>query len=229
MPSFLLLRLEGPLMSFGAPAVDQRRIVQRWPARSMLTGLLGNALGWQRSDGALLNDLQRRLHWAARLEREGVPITEFQTAQLRKEDEAWTTRGRPEGRAGSPDSYKAPHLRFKEHRADASVLVALGLSEADAPQPPLDALVAALQRPARPLFIGRKACLPSRPLFDGLESAPDALAALLARPGQGPVFFSEGAGNPACARQRHRASDERAFDLDLHAGQQWVYELERAA
>lgn len=225
---FLALRLEAPLMGFGAPAVDQRRPLQRWPAASLLTGLLANALGWQRHEGERLNRLQARLRWAARLEREGTLFTEFQTAQLHKDDKGWTTRGVAEGRAGGPDSYKSPHLRYKDHRADALVHVVLGLTPEDE-EPTLAQVEAALRRPARPLFIGRKACLPSAPLAAGWALGTDPLQALLVQPGAGAVFFGEGAGEVALARQRHRASDERRFDLDLHAGQQWVYELGASA
>ena len=67
MPAHLLLRLEAPLMSFGTTAVDHRRPVQAWPAVSMLTGLLANALGWERSDNVALDRLQARIRWAALL------------------------------------------------------------------------------------------------------------------------------------------------------------------
>jgi CRISPR system Cascade subunit CasD len=222
MAAHLLLRLEAPLMSFGAPAVDQLRPVQRWPAVSMLVGLLGNALGWRRQDGVRLDRLQARVRWAARLDREGIPLKEFQTVQLAKDDEGWTTRGRPEGRDGGADSYKAPHLRWREHWADASVLVALALSPVDEP-PTLEHLAQALQRPARPLFIGRKACLPALPLFSGWRDAADPLAAVLVdRTANAPVFFSAGAGQGGPVK--HLASDLRRFGLDVHAGQTEVFE-----
>ena len=45
--------------------------------------------------------------------------------------------------------------------------------------PRLEELAAALDRPARPLFIGRKACLPSAPIFTGwVKDAVDVRAAL---------------------------------------------------
>ena len=46
------------------------------------------------------------------------------------------------------------------------------------PSPSLDDLAAALTEPARPLFIGRKSCLPAAPLLIGLAEAPTLLAAL---------------------------------------------------
>ena len=58
------------------------------------------------------------------------------------------------------------------------MLVALTLDPAEA-VPTLDQLAAALDHPARPLFIGRKTCLPSTPVrLDGPLPATDATAAL---------------------------------------------------
>ena len=62
------------------------------------------------------------------------------------------------------------------------VTVALRLEPARA-DPPLSDLAAALQEPMRPLFIGRKACLPAAPLYGGFAEGESALAALLATPG----------------------------------------------
>ena len=61
------------------------------------------------------------------------------------------------------------------------VTVALRLDE-EGDEPTLDNLAKALQEPARPLFIGRKPCLPSTPLFGGFSDGNSALAALLATP-----------------------------------------------
>lgn len=245
MPQHLLFRLEAPLMSFGTLAVDANRPVQRWPAVSMLTGLLGNALGWRRTDGAALDRLQQRLRWAARVDRSGEPLRDFQTAQLDKKDVGWTTRGTPEGRDGGDATYEPPHIRQREYRADASVAVALRLEPADE-APTLQDLAEALKRPQRPLFVGRKSCAPSRPLLPAraerideaadvsaspaLVDAADALGALaaLAPPADAAarpaVFFHPDAVSGPVRSVRHRSSDERRFTLDVHAGRQTVHE-----
>lgn len=234
----LLLRLEAPLMSFGSTAVDHRRPVQPWPAVSMLTGLLANALGWQRADVQALDGLQARIRWAARIDRAGAALNDFQTAQLSKADKGWTTRGDVEERGGGDDSYKSPHLRSRDYRADASVLVALRLEPAQQ-APTLAELAAALDQPARPLFLGRKACLPATRINQGIVLADDAVAALRgapaaddgAPPSRAAIYFNEGAGPaagtaPAAAEIRvHDTSDERRFALDVHAGRQRVYEI----
>lgn len=231
MPTHLLLRLEAPLMSFGTTAVDHRRPVQAWPAVSMLTGLLANALGWERSDAAALDRLQQRIRWAARIDRAGALLNDFQTAQLSKKDRGWTTRGTVETRDGGDASYLSPHLRYRDYRADASVLVALRLEPADE-APTLPQLAAALDAPQRPLFIGRQGCPPATRIGQGLVDADDAVCALEQDKGlpEGtdtaalPVYFNAGAAPQAVHHRVHFASDERRFALDVHAGRQQVYE-----
>ena len=158
-PRWLVLHLAAPLMSFGGVAVDQVGPTRRSPAASALTGLIGNALGLDWSDRAAHQDLQERLIFASALIREGHVLTDSQNAQLSKSDKGWTTRGTPEGRDGA--SYDAPHRRRRDYLADAELRVVLRLTEG---RPDLDMLAEALNRPARPLFIGRKPCLPSRRL-----------------------------------------------------------------
>lgn len=178
--SWLILRFEAPLLAFGGVTIDQIGVTRDFPAQSMLAGLLANALGWERTDWQNCQALQDRLIFAARRDHDDDSgrLTDSQNARLEKNDKGWTTRGEPEGRDGA--SYGAPHRRRRDYHMDARVMVALRLKPAD-PQPNLDALAAALYRPARPLFIGRKPCLPSAPLLlPGRVTAPDAYAALLA-------------------------------------------------
>lgn len=175
---WLVLRLEAPLLAFGGVTVDQVGVTRDFPAASMLTGLLANALGYRRTEWQKHQALQDRLVFAARRERENVfgLLTDIQNAQLAKNDKGWTTWGTPEGRDGA--SYGAPHRRRRDYHADACVVVALRVVPTDT-APDLETLAAALDRPARPLFIGRKPCLPSKPLRQkDTITAPDAYAAL---------------------------------------------------
>jgi len=181
MQHYLLLVLEGPLLAFGAEAVDAHGVVADFPSASMLTGLLANALGWRRTDREALARLQGRLRFAARIDREGERLTDFQTAQIAKSDQGWTTHGVPEGRAGGAGTYAAPHIRRRDYDADKRVLVAVHLMPANE-VPTLEQLTDALRSPARPIFLGRKSCLPARPVFEALVKATDILAALAAGP-----------------------------------------------
>lgn len=181
MARILLLRLEGPLLAFGGETVDARGVVADFPAASMLTGLLANALGWRRGERAKLQRLQDRLVFAARIDREGERLTDFQTVLLDQADQGWTTRGRPEGRAGGAGTYKAPHIRRRDFDADKSVTVALCLAD-ESELPDLDVLAAALGEPARPLFLGRKSCPPAEPILLASVDAPSLLDALTGEP-----------------------------------------------
>lgn len=179
---WLHLRLAAPLMAFGGVAIDHVGPTRDFPSASALTGLFANALGWRREQGALHQALQDRLVFGTLIAAQGRLLTDSQNAKLEANDRGWTTWGRPDERAGA--TYDSPHRRRRDYLADHDCRVVLRLTPGDAPD--LDTLAAALDRPARPLFIGRKPCLPSFPLFAGWIEAEDARAALaaLALPGR---------------------------------------------
>lgn len=162
----LLLCLAGPMMAFGGPMVDQNGIVGDFPALAMLTGMLGNALGWHHRDFQKLQILQESLRFAALRDRRGEGIVDYQTVDLGQDfmrDTGWTTRHAPESRGGG--SSTGTHIRLRHYRVDARCYVALQLTDNEVTS--IDSIEAALINPARPLFLGRKACLPSRPVLAG--------------------------------------------------------------
>jgi len=175
----LVLQLASPLIAFGGEAIDNLGVIRDFPALSMVTGLIANALGWDRGQGACHNRLQERLRMGCVLQPGARRIQDFQTAQLGKDDRAWTTWGTPEARAGGAGTYAGPHLRYRDYHADLRAWVVLRLEPAEQ-APTLDEIAAALDRPARPLFIGRKPCLPSGRLVAGWVEAADIHGALRA-------------------------------------------------
>lgn len=181
MPRHLLIRLSSPLIAFGGETIDNFGVIRDFPALSMVTGLFANALGWDRGDDKLHNRLQERLRMGARLEEPGARLTDFQTAQLGANDKAWTTWGTADERRGGAASYDSPHLRFRDYHADLTALLAVRLEPADE-APTLDAIAQALDRPQRPLFIGRKPCLPVGRLVAGWIDADSILHALQLAP-----------------------------------------------
>lgn len=231
----LILNLESPLMAFGGETIDNLGVIRWFPAASMLTGLFANALGWRRTERERHQRLQDRLIFAARIDREpagGVRMTDFQTAQLGASDRGWTTRGQPEGRAGGANTYDAPHLRYRNYFADMRVTVALRL-QPEAEAPTLGDLSNALQEPARPLFIGRKPCLPTASLCGDFSEGDTALAALLATAiddsdsGQGSVklLWPRGEGVDGIAANRtYMLTDQRNWGSGLHGGGRQVCE-----
>ena len=222
-------------MAFGGETIDNYGVIRPFPSASMLTGLLANALGWRRIERDRHQRLQDRLVFASRIDREpagGIAMTDFQTAQLGANDQGWTTRGVPEGRAGGANTYNAPHLRYRDFWVDMHVRVVCRLEPADA-DPTLDALAEALQEPTRPLFIGRKPCLPSASLFGGFVEGDSALAAILSAPltddadETAPVrlLWPDGEGAASITPNRtYMLTDQRNWISGLHGGGRAVCE-----
>ncbi len=221
MPRHLLLRLSSPLIAFGGETIDNFGVIRDFPALSMVTGLIANALGWDRGDDALHNRLQERLRMGARLEEPGSRLTDFQTAQLGANDKAWTTWGTAEERRGGAASYDSPHLRYRDYHADLTALLAVRLEPAD-DAPTLEEVAQALDRPQRPLFIGRKPCLPVGRLVAGWIDADSVLQALqlvpLANGARGlRAQWPDGEGQLAGDRVVD-VCDERNWTSGVHGG-----------
>lgn len=162
---FLVLRFDAPWMSFGGAAVDAEGVTDDHPGRSLLTGLLGNALGWDHREHEALGRLQARLVVASRADRPGTRTVDYQTTELGQPHLAspgWTTRGAPEWRQGARETALGTDIRRRHYLEDARYTVVVALIGDG--EPSLDDLHVALVHPARPLFLGRKSCLPAAPL-----------------------------------------------------------------
>ncbi|HKK43891.1 MAG TPA: type I-E CRISPR-associated protein Cas5/CasD [Balneolaceae bacterium] len=239
----LILRLQAPLMSFGAPIVDNYGKIQAYPALSMMTGLLGNALGFDHSDFTKLQGLQERLRYASRQDKAGQFIQDFQTVDISKphmraykegyevKSRAWTTRGKLENRTRDDNKGEnGPLLRYRDYRADAIHTIALTLQPKDE-SPTLDDLAMALKQPERPLFIGRKTCLPSSPLLADSIQAENLTEALrqtpLAQkadqreryPAWWPVDRNQ---DQPKAEIKKPVTDQRDWANQIHVGERWI-------
>jgi CRISPR system Cascade subunit CasD len=138
----LLLRLAGPLQSWGTSSRFARRNTDRAPSKSGVIGLLAAAKGLRRTDS--LEDLAH-LRVGVRIDQPGRVERDFQTARTR------------DGSTSMPLSY-----RF--YLADAVFLAAV---EGD--RALLEGLANALLRPAFPLYLGRRSCPPAGPLLLGVR------------------------------------------------------------
>ena len=170
--------------------------------------------------------MQDRLQLCLRLDREGDATPDFQTAKLEKADQGWTTRGAPEGRDGGANTYDNKHLRYRDYHADRKVTVALMLSPAEEP-PTVHTLFKALKLPQRPLYIGRKCCLPSAQIaLDVVEKATlmEALQEVPLEPGgQAVRTFEAIAPGARFQISEHRVSGLRQWRKQMHGGEQrWL-------
>lgn len=224
----LMLRFDAPLMSFGGVLVDQHNRTERFPGRAMLTGLIANALGWYHADAQALNALQSRIEYAARWDVPPTPLRDYHTVdlgQLHLAQPGWTTRGAPEHREGGEAAKRGTHQRYRHYWANGVMTLALTLREG---MPDVEAVTTALQRPARPLFLGRKTCLPAGRLVLGLREAADTLSALRMEPrdvrSSPETQHFEACWPPGCddpaleTRQRENRTDDRDWRIQAHVG-----------
>jgi CRISPR system Cascade subunit CasD len=227
----LIMRLDSPLMAFGGAIVDNYGVIRDYPSLSMITGLLSNALGYSHGNIDKLQRLQERIRFAVRCDKEGEKIQDYQTVDLGQDhlvDTGWTTRGKREDRGGA--SSKETHQRFRDYLADAVYTVTLSLEPADE-QPTISSLAAALKEPERPLFIGRKPCLPSAGLFLKTTVAESPLAALEAHPKdkRGDDKANVRAWWHASFGERLQSRktaiyDERDWQNQIHTGRRFIFE-----
>lgn len=161
MPT-LILRLAGPMQSWGTTSRFDQRDTGKEPSKSGVIGLLAAALGIDRENWTDLEPLTQ-LKMAVRHDRPGVLKRDYQTAQ----------------NIISADRSKVHEtaVTTRDYLADAVFLVALE----DEDRALLERAQTALQNPAWPLALGRKSYVPSESvcLEGGIKDAPllEALAA----------------------------------------------------
>lgn len=176
-----ILHLRSPLTILGAEKVDRDHQSASFPGHSMLTGLISNALGLRlmlKEDRESMQSIQDRMTLAVR-EDSRPSLRRDYTVSVLKGTRFWTTRGvRARRRL---DNYKTMVHRVPLLQ-DGAYTVAFTLDDADT-SPTLDQCFEALESPARPLYIGRKCCIPSRPLWQGVREASTPHDAL--PPGEG--------------------------------------------
>lgn len=176
----LLLRLVGPMQSWGGQSRFVERDTGLEPTKSGVLGLVCAAMGVPRTDDATLAQLGA-LWMGVRVDREGVVCRDYQTVGGGE----WPGRkqyGVIKADGAAPDTV----VSTRYYLSDAAFLVALGGA-----RDWLERVQAALRSPIWPLFLGRKAFPPSEPVWlpEGvLEIGPiEALSSfrLIAEPRRG--------------------------------------------
>ena len=159
MPT-LLLRLVGPMQSWGTTSRFDQRDTGKEPSKSGVVGLLAAALGIDRENWTNLEPLTR-LSMGVRHDRPGVISQDYQTAGCSKVDTIIKADGTP-----SKDGV----VSHRFYLADASFLVGLECKDLSL----LEGIHAALRDPVWPLALGRKSYVASESIWmeSGLQDAP---------------------------------------------------------
>lgn len=151
------------MQSWGTRSRGIIRDAGKEPSKSGVIGVLGAALGIPRDNREAIARLAQ-LRMAVRVDREGILERDYHTVQ------------------NVPTTTGTGHRTAVSHRyylADALFLVVLEGEE----QEKLDRILAALQKPVWPLFLGRRAFPPARPLTtSGQPNEPRTGLGLLKQP-----------------------------------------------
>lgn len=181
----LLLRLEGPLQAWGLRARWDVRDSAREPTKSGVVGLLASALGYGRDDPRISGELEAGLDFGVRVEREATAIDDYHTVTGFFPMAGGGYKAGGSQRAATLDKLmQDPNAEpytvqsTRRYLADGAFLVVLGAASDDAAL--VDRCAAALARPEWPLFLGRRTCVPTRPVLEGRSdnytTIPEALA-----------------------------------------------------
>lgn len=176
---YLLFTLYAPLASWGDVAVGEFRPSFNYPSRSALLGLLGAALGLERSDEEAHEALNAGYGVAVAVYEEGHLLRDYHTAQV---SGASSLKKRPHRTRA--DELAVPRenlntiLSTRDYRQDAVSLVCLWCKH-DLPRWSLEKLRQDLDEPKFVLYLGRKSCPPALPLKPEIVEADDIRAALM--------------------------------------------------
>ncbi|WP_433892716.1 type I-E CRISPR-associated protein Cas5/CasD [Streptomyces sp. CA-111067] len=216
MATTVLIRLSGPLQSYGASSHWTERETGPRPTKSAVAGLIANALG--RDWSADLSDL-RTMTFAVRADRPGHLLTDDQTAGGGTfPSYAFETSApggdiphygvpriparRPDGTVHAPWAGKdRTPVQFRKHYlADAAFLAGLTTDDHHL----AEHIIQALRQPSGLLYLGRRCCPPSHPPAHGTtphgaETWPDRIPLLPQATTTRPRTWTETTPRPGAA------------------------------
>ncbi len=183
---YLLFRISGPLAAWGEIAVGERRSSWPRPSKSAVLGLVAAALGYDRHDAAGHAALNDGLRFAVRVDvpmrsHSGEidpdpslkPLRDYHTAQVpsARRGKKWATRAEE-----LDERQLNTILSERWYWINMTATVALWPSGPGSALPLVE-IEAALREPIFVLYLGRKSCPLSHPLFPKLIGEGELRAA----------------------------------------------------
>lgn len=130
----ILLKLAGPLQSWGSDSHFETRKTDRYPSKSAIVGLLAACMGYRRDEDDKIRELNS-LDFAVRVEQEGVVIKDFHTAKM----------------CDKNGSLKRTYVTNRYYLQDAIFMVALSGNDEL-----IDKILEGLKNPYFQPFLGRR-------------------------------------------------------------------------
>ncbi|MBC2876983.1 MULTISPECIES: type I-E CRISPR-associated protein Cas5/CasD [Streptomyces] len=190
--SVLLMRLAGPLQSWGSASRFARRGTENAPTKSGVVGLLAAALGRGREED--LSDLAA-LRYGVRIDQPGTRLRDYQTAH-------------------HADSGKAMPVSERFYLADA-VFVAGMEGEAEL----LWRLYDGLKAPRFLPYLGRRSCPPSQPIDVGPPKEANLEQALREHPWQASRWYRQRLSSETTLEGHQAAPDHLDLLIDCPPGE----------
>jgi CRISPR system Cascade subunit CasD len=211
-PTCLVLRLAGPMQSWGSHSQFNRRETDAEPTKSGIVGLLAAALGRRRADP--IEDLLE-LRLGVRTDRPGSLLRDYHTLSDYRGGPLPSAAVNAKGIQKPTAPAKYTHVTQRYYLQDAVFVAAV-----NGPHDLLSALAAAVRSPAFPLALGRRSCVPTQPLLvrptgGGVQAADadlwngDPAAVLATVPWQ---------ARPAHGKQAEASTIDLPITIDNHDG-----------
>ena len=163
MAELIMLRLEGALQSWGESSAWDNRGTENYPTKSGILGRLACAMGLP-SDSEEIFRLNQETRLGIRVDRQGTAVCDFHTVQGMPR--VLNAAGKPRGNIVS----------YRWYLQDASFLAVL-----EVPEPWQTRIEQALKDPRWCLYLGRKTCGPTRPVWDGIHGEYETILDALRR------------------------------------------------
>src|SRR5262249_17280939 len=147
-PRCLVLRLAGPLQSWGGQSQFNRRDTLNEPTKSGVIGLLAAAHGLRRQDPI---ETMLALTFGVRTDRPGTILRDYQTVSTLDRTPLLSAQVNAKGGQKRTSPPKETHITSRFYLQDAVFVAAVS-----GPDELLNTLAQALRQPAFPLALGRR-------------------------------------------------------------------------
>jgi len=165
--TILILRLEGVLQSWGERSRWDFRDTNTMPTKSGVIGLISCAMGLSRGDKKII-ELFDGLKMGVRADRNGMLLEDFHTVTGERKY-LYNSEGKK--RVGSPTI-----LTPCQYIQDACFTLALSGDIII-----LEQIKDALLHPVWQTYLGRKSCVPSRPVYEAITNNYDSIAEAISK------------------------------------------------
>lgn len=169
--SYILMWLEGPLQAWGYNSEFSLRDTLEFPTKSGITGLLFSAMGEGGPQKELLSEfaaLSLTVISYSNGQAESPHLVDYQiVGNGYDSNDSWESLMIPKKRDGSVPVGGGSKLTYR-HYLQGAIFSAI----AEVPEYLSERIAASLASPIWPIFLGRRTCIPSAPIYCGVAKTP---------------------------------------------------------